>query len=55
MTLTEDGLRAGTVPYMSPEQTQGARSDFRADQFAFGVIAFELLTGSHPFRRPTPA
>ena len=54
VTLTEDGLRAGTVPYMSPEQTQGARSDFRADQFAFGVIAFEMLTGSHPFRRPTP-
>ena len=54
VTLTEDGLRAGTMPYMSPEQTQGVRSDFRADQFAFGVIAFEMLTGSHPFRRPTP-
>ena len=38
VTLTEIGLRAGTVPYMSPEQTRGVRSDFRVDQFAFGLI-----------------
>jgi Tol biopolymer transport system component len=55
VTLTEDGLRAGTVPYMSPEQAAGRRSDFHADQFALGLIAFEMLTGRHPFRRDTPA
>jgi len=55
VTLTEDGLRVGTVPYMSPEQTRGVRSDFRADQFAFGLMAFEMLTGQHPFRRPSPS
>ena len=55
VTLTEMGLLAGTIPYMSPEQTRGDRSDFRADQFAFGLIAFEMLTGQHPFRRSTPS
>ena len=54
-TLTELGLRAGTIPYMSPEQARGDESDFRTDQFAFGLIVYEMTTGRHPFRRGTPA
>ena len=54
-TVTEIGLRAGTVPYMSPEQARGSTSDFRSDQFSFGLIVFEMLSGSHPFRRDSPS
>ena len=48
--LTEDGSVLGTPGYMAPEQlTPGAHVDGRADIFAFGVIAWELATGEHPF------
>lgn len=54
-TVTELGLLAGTIPYMSPEQARGARVDFRSDQFSFGLILYELATGRPAFRRQTPA
>ncbi|HUF69916.1 MAG TPA: protein kinase [Longimicrobiales bacterium] len=54
-TVTESGLLAGTVPYMSPEQARGAEIDFRSDQFSFGLILHEMATGRHPFPRDTPA
>ena len=54
-TQTEVALRAGTVPYMSPEQARGAATDFRSDQFSFGLILYELVTGRAAFRRESAA
>jgi serine/threonine protein kinase/tetratricopeptide (TPR) repeat protein len=47
--LSRPGQRAGTPPYMSPEQASGARVDARCDLFAVGVIMYECLTGRRPF------
>jgi len=52
--LTSVGVALGTPEYMAPEQA-GAdpATDHRADLFAAGVIAYEMLTGASPFRAPT--
>jgi serine/threonine-protein kinase len=47
--LTVAGAAMGTPGYMAPEQLRGERPDARADVFAFGVMAYELATGAHPF------
>jgi eukaryotic-like serine/threonine-protein kinase len=47
--LTEEGMTPGTPGYMAPEQLAGSQVDARADVFAFGVVAWELATGDHPF------
>jgi serine/threonine protein kinase len=42
----------GSPPYMSPEQWRGDELDGRADQYALGVVAFEMITGRRPFDSP---
>jgi serine/threonine-protein kinase len=49
--LTADGVLRGTPLYMSPEQLRGEPFDARADQFAWGVMAYEILAGRFPWRR----
>ena len=49
--LTGTGVGLGTVAYMAPEQIQGQEVDGRADQYALGCAAFELLCGTVPFER----
>ena len=45
----------GTVGYMSPEQASAAPVDFRSDQFCFGSILYEMVSGKRAFQRPTAA
>jgi serine/threonine protein kinase/Tol biopolymer transport system component len=54
-TLTSPGTVLGTVGYMSPEQVRGEPATPASDQFAFGCIVFEMLTGQRPFQRSSPA
>src|SRR5271168_1022361 len=53
--LTDSGIVVGTVGYMSPEQVGGKPLDFRSDQFSFGLILYEMVTGKRAFRGNTAA
>jgi serine/threonine-protein kinase len=48
-TLTTPGSSLGTPSYMAPEQVAGDQVDHRADIYAWGVVAWELVAGRHPF------
>lgn len=48
--LTQVGLTVGSTGYMSPEQARGMPVDARSDLYSVGLLAYELLTGSLPFR-----
>lgn len=49
-TLTQLGTSIGTPAYMAPEQAAGdPAADHRADLYAFGCVAYEMLTGASPF------
>lgn len=51
---TQKGVTMATAVYLAPEQVRGGEdTDPRADIFAFGVVAFELLTWERPFRGQT--
>jgi len=52
--LTRTGMSMGTVGYMAPEQSLGERdADHRADIYALGVVAYEMLAGMPPFTGAT--
>jgi len=47
--ITEEGQMVGTIRYAAPEQITGEQVDSRADQFSWGITAFQLLSGRLPF------
>src|SRR5207244_11092735 len=52
--MTEEGSIIGTAQYLSPEQAQGAPVTPASDLYSVGIVLYELLTGTVPFRGDTP-
>ncbi|MEO8012109.1 MAG: serine/threonine-protein kinase, partial [Dokdonella sp.] len=52
--ITQTGLVLGTPTYMSPEQASGRDTDGRSDQYALGILFYELITGQPPFTGENP-
>ena len=55
VALTQLGSGIGTPGYMAPEQAVGEDIDHRADLYSWGIVAYELLSGAHPFGGRTGA
>ena len=53
--VTLPGFLIGTTAYMAPELFMGSRADTRSDVFAYGVVLYEYVSGSHPFAAWTQA
>ncbi len=53
--ITDHRKVIGTAGYMSPEQATSGELDFRSDQFSFGAVLYEMVTGSPAFRKATHA
>ena len=54
-SISKDGAVMGTLGYMSPEQANGSKLDFRSDQFSFGSVLYEMVTGVPAFQKKTAA
>jgi predicted Ser/Thr protein kinase len=52
-SMTQAGLVLGTPEYLAPEQAMGGKIDARTDVYAFGILAYRMLTGRHPFPGPS--
>jgi len=50
MTLTKTGMIIGTPAYLSPERARGLEADHRADIYALGIIAYNMLNGGLPYK-----